>query len=222
MLPFCVPCEQTRQEQFVLRRARNAASTAVIRASQTAQQAELRCARDAASTSNSRALETVKQIATRFGADSQRKMRSHVFSKISSRYWSNKAFRYSPHEDCAPHSYIIGNMSTVCVHCNAIRWPAESTDIRCSNGMGRDANTNQFKVVIRGDRAPPGQRQGYFNKPQTDEVVVLIISLNECASNRDIVLEWISLFKSSIEDSVLAKIPCVWWCRIGGFRMHTG
>lgn len=48
----------------------------------------------------------------------------------------------------------------------------------------RDANTNQFIVVIRGDGAPPRQHQSCFNKPQTDEVAVLITSLKECTSDR--------------------------------------
>ncbi|CAI9721573.1 Hypothetical predicted protein [Octopus vulgaris] len=54
-------------------------TTAVTRASQTAQQAELQCPHKSASTSNSHALETVEQRATRLGADTQCKMHSHVF-----------------------------------------------------------------------------------------------------------------------------------------------
>lgn len=50
--------------------------------------------------------------------------------------WSNKAFPYSPHEDYDSHPHIIiGNISTVYVHCNAMRWPVKPACIRWSNGM---------------------------------------------------------------------------------------
>ena len=140
----CRACETN--EEASQRWAANAAQTATSRQNESANQRTTRRAAEFARELNRIANESSQEISQRLDAQRSRSARAAVTRRRRTPLLRNAAINYSADSELLEDDHMfIGELSIVCLHCSAFKWPGETEGMCCSKG----------KVQLPEPRSPP-------------------------------------------------------------------
>ena len=140
----CRACETN--DEASQRRAANAAQTATSRQNESANQRTTRRAAELARALNRIANESSQETSQRLDAQRSPSARAAVTRRRRTLLLRNAAINYSADSELLDDDHMfIGELSIVCLHCSAFKWPAETESMCCSKG----------KVQLREHRSPP-------------------------------------------------------------------
>jgi hypothetical protein len=119
-------------EQEQVRRQQDRSRQADSRAAEAPEQGQARRQEDRSRHADSRAAETPEQRRTRSEDQRQRQATSRAAQWT---FMEMEAFRYDPANSYDSHPQLyIGQMTEVCSHCDALKWPGEAPGMCCSGG----------------------------------------------------------------------------------------